>query len=274
MCPPPAADAARVGTELRRTAAIVEIGFIVAGFAVGALIGLSGMGGGALMAPFLIAVAGLRPLNAVGTDLLFSMVTKLVGAWRHRQLGTVDRAIVGRLAIGSVPGVLAGVATLRWLDARGASDADVFVTRGLGVVLVLVALALGWRALRAAPVEGSSGPALLGRLLVPTAALLGFLVGVTSVGSGSLFVVLLTFATPLSVKRVVGTDVAHAALLTGAGALAHLSIGTVDLRISAALLAGSLPGVWLGSTLSARLPRRALSGAVATILFATGLRLI
>jgi uncharacterized membrane protein YfcA len=250
----------------------VEIGLVVAGFAVGMLIGLSGMGGGALMAPFLIGVVGMRPLHAVGTDLLFSVVTKLFGAYRHRQLGTVDRAVVGRLALGSVPGVLAGVFVLERLEAHGEGGADRFVLHGLGFVLILVALALGWRVLRPAPPTPARTPA--GWLLAPAAALLGFLVGVTSVGSGSLFVVLLTFATALPVHRVVGTDIAHAALLTGVGAAAHLSIGTVDLGITTALLAGSLPGVWLGSGLSARLPRRALSGVVATVLFATGLRLI
>lgn len=251
----------------------MDIGLIVAGLAAGTLIGLSGIGGGALMTPLLIAVAGVRPLHAVGTDLTYSALTKVVGAFRHWRLGTVDRDVALRLALGSVPGVLTGVALLRWLEAHGAADADRVISRGLGVALVLVALTLLWRLWRPAAAAGT--PARLAApVLIPLAFALGLAVGVTSVGSGSLFVVVLALATPLSMRRIVGTDVFHAALLTGAGALAHWRIGTVEPPIVANLLIGSVPGVWLGSGLAARLPRRLLSGAVATLLFASGVRLI
>lgn len=251
----------------------MEASLVLAGAVTGLLIGLTGMGGGALMTPFLIAVAGVRPVYAVGTDLVYAALTKVLGGYRHLRLGTVDQALALRLALGSVPGVLAGTALLAWLQGHGEAAVDRFVTRALGVALMLTAVAVCWRAWRPAP-PTVRARALAGRLLVPAAFALGALVGVTSVGSGSLFVVLLAFATPLSMERIVGTDVFHAALLTLAGATAHWGTGTVQPEIVVQLLLGSLPGVWVGSTLAARMPRRVLSGAVAALLFATGLRLI
>lgn len=251
----------------------MQSSLILAGAATGLLIGLTGMGGGALMTPFLIAVAGVRPVYAVGTDLLYAALTKVLGGYRHLRLGTVDRALAVRLALGSVPGVLIGTAVLAWLQGHGEAAVDRFVTRALGVALILTAAAVAWRAWRSVPSTGRAR-AVAGRLLVPAAFALGLMVGITSVGSGSLFVVLLAFATPLSVERIVGTDVFHAALLTLVGAMAHWGSGTVQPEIAAQLLIGSLPGVWVGSTLAARLPRRVLSGAVAVLLFASGLRLI
>jgi uncharacterized membrane protein YfcA len=249
----------------------VDYGLIFLGFLIGGLIGLSGMGGGSLLAPLLIGVAGVRPLNAVGTDFVFSAVTKLLGGWRHWRHGSVDRVLVLRLAAASVPGLIAGVLLLRLLDAQAGARADAFITRMLGVTLLLAALATGWRALRPGDQAHTASRRTRWLLLIPGGFVLGLLVGVTSVGSGSLYLVLLAAATPLSLRRAVGTDVAHAALLTGAGALAHLSAHTVDPRITLNLLAGSLPGVWLGSGLTARLPRRTLSVSLAAVLAISGL---
>ncbi len=251
----------------------MDVSLVLAGAVTGLLVGMTGMGGGALMTPLLIAVAGVRPVYAVGTDLLYAALTKVLGGYRHLRLGTVDRALALRLALGSVPGVLLGTALLAWLQGHGEAAVDRFVTRALGVALILTAVAVCWRAWQPTAPARRCG-AVSGWLLVPAAFVLGLMVGITSVGSGSLFVVLLAFATPLSVERIVGTDVFHAALLTLAGAAAHWGSGTVQPEIAAQLLVGSLPGVWLGSTLAVRVPRRALSGTIAALLFATGLRLI
>jgi len=244
------------------------------GFLVGGLVGVTGMGGGSLMAPILIGVVGVRPLNAVGTDFVFSAVTKVLGGWRHWRQDSVDYRLALRLCLGSVPGIIAGVATLRWLNAQANGRADQFISHTLGVALLLAALATAWRALRAPAPEGAAERRVNWRLLWPASFALGLLVGVTSVGSGSLFLVLLTFSTPLTLRRAVGTDIVHAALLTGAGALAHLSAHTVDPHLTVNLLIGSLPGVWLGSSLAGRLPRRALSGVVASVLAVSGLRFL
>lgn len=253
----------------------MEFGLIFVGFLVGGLIGASGMGGGSLMAPLLIGVVGVGPLQAVSTDFVFSAATKTLGGVRHWRLGGVDWPLVLRLACASGPGVVAGVVLLRLLGRGDRALADGFIMRALGVALICAAAATAWQALR--PVQrralpGSGEPRWA--LLLPCGFVLGLLVGVTSVGSGSLFLVLLTATAPLSLRRAVGTDVAHAALLTGIGAIAHLSAGAVDLRLSLNLIAGSLPGVWLGSGLAARLPRPALSGVVASVLVVSGVRFL
>ncbi len=253
----------------------MDIGLVLAGLVAGILIGVSGMGGGALMTPFLIGVVGIRPVSAVGTDLMYSSITKVFGSLRHWRQGTVDQAMALRLALGSVPGLITGVVVLHQLEAVSAVGADRFVSQALGAVLVLVAVTLAYRLWRPAmPRDDVPRRPPPMRLLIPAAFALGLMVGMTSVGSGSLFVVLLVFLTPLSMSRVVGTDVFHAALLTGVGALAHWRIGTVEPVVTTNLLAGSVPGVWLGSSLAPRLPRRMLTGTVAALLFATGLRLI
>ncbi len=253
----------------------MELGLIVVGFLVGGLIGASGMGGGSLMAPLLIGVVGVGPLQAVSTDFVFSAVTKALGGVRHWRLGGVDWPLVLRLACASGPGVVAGVALLHWLGRGNRARADGLIMHALGVALICAAAATVWQALRP-----NHRPALTANgqprwaLLLPAGFALGLLVGVTSVGSGSLFLVLLTTTAPLSLRRAVGTDVAHAALLTGIGAIAHLSAGAVEPRLSLNLIAGSLPGVWLGSSLPARLPRRALSGVIASVLVVSGVRFL
>ncbi|HLZ69421.1 MAG TPA: sulfite exporter TauE/SafE family protein [Dehalococcoidia bacterium] len=253
----------------------MELGLIFVGFLVGGLIGASGMGGGSLLAPLLIGVVGVGPLQAVSTDFVFSAATKALGGWRHWRLGGVEWPLVLRLLCASGPGVVAGVALLHWLGRGNRALTDGFVMHTLGVALICAAAATVWQALRPAqrPVLAAGGEPRWA-LLLPAGFVLGLLVGVTSVGSGSLFLVLLTASSPLPLRRAVGTDVAHAALLTGIGAVAHLSAGAVDLRLSLNLIAGSLPGVWLGSSLPARLPRRALSGVVASVLAVSGLRFL
>ncbi len=242
---------------------------IAAGFVIGALTGLTGVGAAALTTPFLILFAGVAPIRAVGTDFVFSAATKLLGTHRHWKQGTVDRRVVLRLASASVPGLLVGTLLLHSLGHSHSSDR--ILTRIIGVAILLAGAALGLQCFRPSQTdEWRRRRSWRWRHVLPVAFVLGVLVGITSVGSGSLFFVLLSLAVAIPVPCVVGSDVAHAALLTGAGALISVGARTADPLLTVNLLLGSLPGVWLGSSLTARLPRRALSGILAVVLLATG----
>jgi uncharacterized membrane protein YfcA len=248
---------------------------VAAGFGVGLLVGLTGMGGGAVMTPFLITVVGVGPVVAVGTDLVYSAATKIVGAWLHTRQHTVDFPLVKRLAMGSVPAGLAAVAAISFLPAVGV-DADRAVRRGLGAVLILVALVILGRMFaareRALPVRWRA--AFEGHGTVVAGAIVGALVGFTSVGSGALLVPFLIFVYPLSPARVVGTDVFHAAILVSVTGLAHAQGGSVDWALAATLLAGSIPGVTVGTWIAPRAPVRVLRAGLASLLLITGLSLM
>lgn len=245
------------------------------GFFVGTLIGLTGMGGGALMTPFLILVLGTRPVVAVGTDLVYSSVTKIAGAWVHARQGTVDLALVRKLAFGSVPAGLAAVAIVRWLGREGA-DADALVRHALGVVLMFVAVVLLVRMCSFMPKEVPLRwrGALQGRGTIVAGAIVGALVGFTSVGSGSLLVPFLVCVFPFSPARIVGTDVFHAAILITVTAAAHATGGAVNWPLAFSLMIGSLPGVALGSWMAPRVPARTLRIGLAGLLLVTGYNLI
>lgn len=249
--------------------------FPLSGFLVGVLIGLTGMGGGALMTPFLILVLGTRPIVAVGTDLAYGAVTKLVGAFLHWRQGTVDLQLVKRLAIGSLPAGLAAVVALNSMSHSG-MDADEAVRQALGGVLIVVAAILLSRVsgLKLPDMPQHWRDALQGRGTVIAGAIVGALVGFTSVGSGSLLVPFLIAAFPLTSAQIVGTDVFHAAILVSVTAIGHAQGGTVDWMIVAGLLAGSIPGVALGSWMAPRMPARALRIGLAALLLATGISLV
>lgn len=236
------------------------------GLLVGFLVGLSGMGGASLMAPILIFL-GFRPLLVVGTDLAYSTITKLVGAAHHLRYGKVDLPTVWSLARGSIPGSLVGLAILRLVGPR---SVDQLITRSLGIVLALVALVMLFRAFSptfrvvALPAWGLS---VLGFVV-------GVLVSVTSVGSGTLIVAALGLTTALSAREIVGTDLVHAFLLVAVSTLGHWQTGQVDLMLSANLLVGAVPGVLIGSRLSGRLSERILRPTLAVVLLASASRLI
>jgi uncharacterized protein len=260
---------------LRRIRVELSPLFPISGFLVGILIGLTGIGGGALMTPFLILVLGTRPVVAVGTDLAYNAVTKLVGAYIHWRQGTVDIHLVKRLALGSVPAGIAGVAALSAITRSGA-DPDEAVKRALGAALILVAAILLSRVLG---IEFPEMPprwraALQGRGTVIVGAVVGALVGFTSVGSGSLLVPFLMTVFPLTAAQVVGTDVFHAAILVSVTALGHAHEGSVDWGIAAGLLVGSIPGAALGSWMAPRTPARALRVGLAGLLLVTGISLV
>jgi len=245
------------------------------GCLVGFLVGVTGMGGGALMTPFLILAIGTRPVVAVGTDLVYGAATKIVGAYLHWRQGTVDLQLVKRLAIASVPGGLAAVVTMRLL-ANSPALADGVVRRALGGVLVAVAVLM---LARLAGVLPAALPerwrrALEGGGTLVAGGLVGVLVGFTSVGSGALLVPFLACVFPRNSARIVGTDVFHAAILLTVTAVGHAEGGAVDWSLAAALLVGSIPGVALGSWMSPRIPANALRAGLASVLLLTGLTLV
>jgi len=253
---------------------------VLFGLGVGLLVGTTGMGGGSLMTPLLILVFGIKPVVAVGTDLSYAAVTKTVGGWRHLRKGTVDRPLAVWLAAGSVPGAIGGVALLsviRHAAGRGFNDLLVVLIAGAllltGLLVLLRALLLTEQRQRE---RASIDPLQLHHKLAAVALGLsvGCVLGVTSAGSGTLIAVGLIIGFRLTPRRVVGTDVFHAAILLWAAALAHLVSGDVDLGLAANILVGSLPGVWIGSNLSSRLPERGLRPALAIVLLTSGLALL
>jgi hypothetical protein len=233
------------------------------------------MGGGSLMTPFLILVVGVRPTVAVGSDLAYGAITKIAGAFLHWRQQTVDLALVKRLAIASVPAGLAAVAAVRLMPDFGV-DADHVLPRALGAVLVVVAIVMLCRLLGILPaaVPERWRVALQGRGTSAAGAIVGALVGFTSVGSGALLVPFLVCVFPSNTARVVGTDVFHAAILLSATAIGHAHGGAVDWPLTAALLVGSVPGVALGSWMAPRMPARALGAALASVLLVTGISLL
>jgi uncharacterized membrane protein YfcA len=249
------------------------------GLVVGMLVGLTGMGGGVLMTPLLVLGLGMPATAAVGTDLAYSSITKLAGTWQHWRQGTVDVRVVRALAIGSVPATLVAVATLFLLHSVDATAVDTLLERFIGVMLVVAAalmLQKLWRARRGAadavPDHQVSYPT--GKLIA-IGAFGGFLVGLTSIGSGSLIIALLVITISLTPEKLVGTDVAHAFLLVGAAAIAHfIVLQDVDVALAGKLLVGSIPGVLIGSRLTVWVPRRPLQVGLAVLLLTTAVTML
>ena len=232
------------------------------------------------MTPFLILI-GIRPTVAVGTDLFQMMFTKSFGAWQHHKQGSVDYKLVLWLALGSLPGALAGVVLLVVLRDQFNVSTDFLLTRLLGVVLTIVGLALLFRLIllrkfahRQISWEGQQMKGRRAVAISGLGAIVGLLVGLTSVGSGTLFIVILTILFPMAMRTIVGTDVAHSAIITAGAGVLHMAVGNVDLILAANILAGSIPGVLVGSRLTARVPEKALRGAVAIVLMGVGLNLL
>jgi uncharacterized protein len=256
----------------------VDPAIAASGLLVGALVGLTGVGGGSLLTPLLILLFGVNPVTAVGTDLLYGAITKTAGGYKHYRQHTVDVPLAWWMAIGSVPAAIVGVLTLELLEGSlGDSFDDLLVSAVAGAVLFagVAVLARAVFASKLAAGERDSVP-LYTRHKVAAVAVggfVGFVLGVTSVGSGALIGVALILAFRLAPHRIVGTDVFHAAILLWAAAAAHAISGNVDIVLAANLLLGSIPGVWVGSHASVRLPVGALRAVLATVLVASGLAL-
>jgi uncharacterized membrane protein YfcA len=243
-------------------------GLIGAGALIGFLIGLTGMGGGSLTTPFLILFMHVRPVLAVGTDLVYASITKLVGTGTHLRQRTVDLRVGAYVIAGAVPAALAGVFTVNAFGVHG----DAFVRKMLGFVLVLVALSVIVRQfLKAAERQHRHRP----WVTVAVGAVVGYLVGVTSVGSGTLMMAVLLFAyRVLPSDKLVGTDIFYGFVISAVAGIAHIGAGHVEWNIVASLLIGSIPGVWLGSKVSVRAPERVLRPLLAGVLLLSGLKMI
>jgi uncharacterized protein len=252
---------------------------ILFGLGVGVLVGTTGMGGGSLMTPLLILVFGVKPVVAVGTDLAYAAVTKTVGGWRHFRKGTVFPRMAFWLAVGSCPGALVGVWLLDRLRDVWGDGFDTFMLVSIGAALLLTGSLVLLRALALADYAARERDAfrMQTRHKVAAVALggsIGFVLGITSAGSGTLIAIGLILGFRLSPHRVVGTDVAHAAVLLWVAAAAHLVSGNIDFGLAGTILIGSIPGVWIGANLSTRLPQEWLRLALATVMLASGLSLV
>jgi uncharacterized membrane protein YfcA len=250
----------------------------LAGLLVGLLVGLTGMGGGSLMAPVLIVLFHYKAKVAIGSDLVYAAIAKIFGAWQHHRAGTVDLQLVKQLAIGSVPASLLGVWMLHSIDKHNGAKADHFITQILGAVLILVSTIMLARSIE--PVEkwlktrfGQRKKAHPG-WAIAFGAIGGLLVGLTSIGSGTLFGVALIVLFRLSTREMVGTDIFHAAILMSAAAVGHILSGNVDYPLVGSLVIGAIPGILIGGHLCARVPEKALRYILAVVLLLTGLRIV
>ena len=248
------------------------------GLLVGFLVGLTGMGGGALMTPILIFFFGFKPTLAIGTDVTYGAITKSFGAWRHWRQGSVDLPLVLYLCMGSVPSTLLGVGLIHLLQTTYGNGLDNLLYRLIGGALVIVGVTLAVRSVvRADAARRRENIALSLRrklLTVALGAATGFAVGLTSVGSGTFLGMFLLVAYPLATSRVVGTDVLHAAILLGAASIAQASIGNVNPWMVSALLLGSIPGIVAGSHLTLRTPNRLLRICLAVVMLLSGIALL
>jgi uncharacterized membrane protein YfcA len=254
----------------------MNLPLVLMSFLAGVLIGLTSMGGAALMAPFLILVVGVKPVTAVGTDLVYGAVTKVIGAWVHLKQGTVDLALVRKLAVGSVPGGIVGSAVVILLPQLN-RNAELYVQKAMGGILVLVAVTLVVRMFFRLPTGAMSDKTrqfLHDRGTVIWGCVVGFFVGSTSIGSGSLLAPLLIALLPSAPSKVVGTDVFHAAILVSVTGLTHAGSGHIEWALIPSLLAGSIPGVLLGSRLAVWMPAKPLRTCLAALLLATGYRML
>lgn len=247
--------------------------YVLAGLAVGILVGMTGMGGGSLMTPMLILIFGFDPKTAVGTDILHGAVFKSFGAWRHRQLGNVHTKLALWMLAGSAPLSLVGVQIASSFSERTQSTMGQII----GGTLILGGIGFLAKTFLKRRGKDEDDFAITPRvrvLAILIGASFGFVVGLTSVGSGTFFGLALLILFPLSATRMVGTDMLHAALLLWVAGAGHLIHGNVDLHAIAWLLIGSIPGVLLGSHLSIRVPDRALRIAFSFVLVLSGIKLV
>jgi len=252
--------------------------FTLAGLMIGTLVGLTGMGGGSLMTPVLVIIFGVNPTVAIGTDIAHGAIFKTVGAVQHRRMGNVRAQLAGWMLLGSAPMSLVGVWLAHWLNNRYGDGIESVMAQVLGGALLFgCAGLLAKTFIKAKELEEDEGFALTTRDKV--AAVLigffgGFIVGLTSVGSGVFFGLTLLVLFPLRAHKVVGTDIFHAAALLYVAGLGHWLAGNVDMSIVAWLLLGSIPGVLLGGHLTLSVPDRPLRLLLATVLGLAGLKLV
>jgi hypothetical protein len=249
---------------------------IIFGFGIGAMVGMTGMGGGTLMTPLLILLFGVKPVTAIGTDIFYAAVTKTVGGWRHLRMGTVNLGLSFWLAAGSVPASIAGVWAISILQSKiGEEELDSIVYALLGGTLLMVGLITLARALILSDlIEERDDFEIKHRhkvAAVVIGATTGFVIGITSAGSGTVIAILLIAVFRLAPRKVVGTDVFHAAILLWAAGIAHWVGGNVDFVLAGNILLGSVPGVVVGSHFAGRAPVGFLRTSLGVVLVASGI---
>ena len=258
----------------------MDFGYSIAGFIVGFIVGMTGVGGGSLMTPILVLVFSIKPAIAVGTDLLYAAITKSGGILVHNKKGNINWRIVGLLSLGSLPASLLSIYLLQYLGHAGINY-DRLITSSLSIALMLTSLVLLFKdrlqqlglnerfdVIRALHKQFQAP------ITVIAGVILGVLVTLSSVGAGALGAAILFFLYPrLPTIKIVGTDLAHAVPLTAVAGLGHMHLGTIDLNLLGYLLLGSLPGIYIGSHIAVRLPDQLVRTALACMLFLIGVRL-
>jgi uncharacterized membrane protein YfcA len=249
---------------------------VVSGFGVGAIVGMTGVGGGSLMTPLLLTVFKLNPAVAIGTDLWFAAITKTSGSLAHHRHGNVDYRITGLLLLGSIPGSLATIGLMHYTGVtKGWASA---LTLSLGIALLLTAVTVAYRQAWHAVgmrLERWLPPERKGFFTVLSGLILGVLVSLSSIGAGAIGATLILLLYPrMETRRLVGTDIAHAVPLTLVAGIGHATLGHVDWVLLGALLLGSIPGIWLGAQLTRRLPEHLVRALLCIALVTAGLKVI
>jgi uncharacterized membrane protein YfcA len=249
------------------------------GLGIGVLVGMTGMGGASLMTPLLILIFNITPVTAIGTDIFYAAITKTVGGFQHLKLKTVHLGIAFWMAVGSVPSAILGVWVIEILQREyGEERLEELVLGMLGGALLVVGFATLLRTLFFKDViQERSAMHLYRRHIIAaitTGVVTGFVIGLTSAGSGTLIAIALIAIFRLTPRRVVGTDIFHAAVLLWAAGAAHWVGGNIDFALAGNILIGSVPGVIIGTRLSVKAPQAFLRGALGVVLIASGTTLV
>ena len=251
--------------------------FTLTGLGLGLIVGLTGVGGGSLMTPILIIVFGFKPTYAVGTDIFHGAIFKTFGAFRHRRLGTVHGHLTFWLFAGSGPMAVAGV-VVSYVLRNQISNAQTILGYAIGAALIGGGSGFLAKSLVKRGVQPSEAPFIMSRrdrvIALSTGALFGFIVGLTSVGSGTYFGLMMVLVYPLTMPRIVGTDIFHAAALLWVAGVGHLIVGDVDLHATAWLLLGSVPGILISSRYTVKVPDLTIRGGLGGILIISGIKLL
>lgn len=251
--------------------------FTLTGLGLGLIVGLTGVGGGSLMTPILIIVFGFKPSYAVGTDIFHGAVFKSFGAIRHRRLSTVHGHLALWLFAGSGPMAIAGVA-VSYVLRNSIANAQAVLGYAIGVALIFGGAGFLVKSFATRGIQPTEAPFIMSRrdklIAFATGAVFGFIVGITSVGSGTYFGLMMVLVYPLTMPRIVGTDIFHAAALLWVAGVGHLIIGDVDLHATAWLLLGSVPGILISSRYTVKVPDMTIRGGLAGILIISGLKLL
>ena len=251
--------------------------YILVGLGLGLIVGLTGVGGGSLMTPILIIFFGFTPGKAVGTDIFHSAIFKSFGAWRHRRLGTVHGHLALWLFAGSGPLAIAGV-TVSWVMQDQLTNAETILNYAIGIALILGGSGFLAKSFIKRGIQSSEGPFIMARrdkvIALATGAIFGFMVGLTSVGSGTYFGLVMVLVYPLTMSRIVGTDIFHAAALLWVAGIGHGIIGDVDWHAVLWLLIGSIPGILISSRWTVRVPQMTIRLGLGGILIISGVRLL